>query len=234
LGERCARAPVIAYLDADDAWQPGKLAAQLEVLEQNPRCGVVFTGRSLMDDLGQPLAANPDQTHTDYPQGRIGPDLFLRNQICFSSVMIRKVVFDHLGGFDPQLDLAIDYDFWLRVSNYYDFQALADPWTIYRTGHANLSGKQLDRVATAEFIMTRACRRGILGLSKSDRAEGFASLYRAAAYTLRGIESATARAWARRALWANPRSLFSWKLWLSTFVPRRAAATRPENRSENR
>lgn len=40
LGVREARAPTLAFLDADDRWMPHKLAAQLEVLDRFPDAGM--------------------------------------------------------------------------------------------------------------------------------------------------------------------------------------------------
>lgn len=36
------KTPLVATLDADDLWLPGKIAAQMDVLEQNPQIAAVF------------------------------------------------------------------------------------------------------------------------------------------------------------------------------------------------
>ena len=66
------------------------------------------------------------------------------------------MVFSHVGGFDPQWDLAIDYDLWLRVARHYEFDFVDEELVHYRTGHGNLSKKLADRVDTALSIMHRA------------------------------------------------------------------------------
>src|SRR6476619_6869657 len=38
-----ARAPLVAFLDADDVWLPGKLDAQLRALERDPSLGGVYS-----------------------------------------------------------------------------------------------------------------------------------------------------------------------------------------------
>ena len=43
LGVSLARAPIVAWLDADDVWRPGYLARQLAVLESEPEVSFVFT-----------------------------------------------------------------------------------------------------------------------------------------------------------------------------------------------
>ena len=114
--------------------------------------------RVLMDESGtvSPAPLTPSPTPAEGEQDRAA--LFLSNPVCFSSVMVRRAVFDHLGGFDPDLDLAIDYDLWLRVARHWQFARVSEPLVLYRTGHGSLSKKLADRVAIACSIMTRHAR----------------------------------------------------------------------------
>ena len=198
LGERLSRGDVIAYLDADDAWLPTKLARQLAVLGANPRVGVVATRRSFLDEAG---AGAPDASPLP-PAGDVRAAIFARNFVCFSSVMLRRQVFDHVGGFDPSLDLAIDYDLWQRVARHYEFACVPEALTLYRTGHGNLSQRLADRVATADRIMNRALdRRGLAGeLPPGVAGEGYASTYRSLAFVMRSTEVRTAARWYLHAL----------------------------------
>ena len=234
LGERLARGTFIAYLDADDAWLPTKLEKQLAAFAAHPACGVVFTARELIDDAGATIAPNAQQTTAAFPAGRVFEFLFLKNFVCFSSVMVKKHVFDHIGGFDPNLDLAIDYDLWLRVSRHYEFRGLAEPLTRYRTGHGNLSGKLIDRVRTADAIMNRALRRGPEALTPAAIGEGYASTYRAAAFTMRPKERRQSLLWSLRALHAGGNRLEALRGLLGTLLKRRREPSTGENAACNR
>jgi glycosyltransferase involved in cell wall biosynthesis len=184
LGARLTKGEFIAYLDADDAWQPTKLAKQLEVLRSSPKVGVCFTQRLLMDESGATRVASDPPA----PSGNVLPEIFLRNFVCFSSVMVRRTVFDHVGSFDPAWDLSIDFDLWLRVAQHYEFHQVQEPLTLYRTGHGNLSKKLTDRVSTAFAIMDQRN----LDLPKPILQEGYASTYRSLAYVMRSVEPITA------------------------------------------
>ncbi|MFO0846951.1 MAG: glycosyltransferase [Gemmataceae bacterium] len=234
LGVGLSRGEVVTFLDADDAWLPAKLEKQLAAMT-DPDVGVCFCRRGLIDEHGERL----DRRDPPAPSGAVLTEVFLRNFVCFSSVAVRRAVFDHVGGFDPALDLAIDYDLWLRAARHYRFHYLDDELVLYRTGHGNLSKRLSDRVATADHIMTRALDRrelraelpaGVIG-------EGFASTYRALGYTLRHSEPLAAAKWYAKALaWPGRRweaakglaaSLLAW-------AARRRVPPAAENAAANR
>lgn len=234
LGERLSRGTFIAYLDADDAWLPTKLEKQLAIFAESPECGVVFTARELIDDAGKTIAPNAQQATATFPSGRVFADIFLKNFVCFSSVMVKKQVFDHIGGFDVGLDLAIDYDLWLRVSRHYEFHGLAEPLTRYRTGHGNLSGKLIDRVRTAEAIMNRTMTRHPDALPQTTIGEGYGSTFRTAAFVLRSKERRESLHWSLRAVLAGGKRLEALRGLLGTIVRRNREPSAGENAACNR
>lgn len=205
LGVGLGHGEYVAFLDADDAWKPTKLEAQLAVLSANADCGVCFCRRELIDENDNLL---PTPAAAPFPSGRVLTELFLRNFVCFSSVVVRRRVFEHVGRFDPEWDLSIDYDLWLRVAKHYGFEFVDEALVLYRTGHGNLSKKLSDRVATATSIMTRAVfRRGLKEeLPERVIAEGYASTFRTLGYTMRPSEPLTAATWYLKAIaWPSRR-----------------------------
>lgn len=236
LGIRLGRGEFVAFLDADDAWEPTKLEKQLAVFAANPEAGVVFCRRTLIDENDNPLPARPAPPP---PTGRVLDKMFVQNFVCFSSAVVRRDVFSHVGAFDPQWDLAIDFDLWLRVARHHAFDFVDEALVRYRTGHGNLSKKLLDRVGTALSIMHRAEER--YGVAEEVRSEviadAYASTCRTMGYVLRGSEPAAAVRWYLRALaWpagrvASARGLIASALRL---LGGRRGSGSPENASENR
>jgi glycosyltransferase involved in cell wall biosynthesis len=198
LGLRLSRGEFVAYLDADDAWEPTKLAKQLAVLTEWPEVGVCYCDRLLMDEQGKVTQADEQLSARVQPLNL--QSVFLSNRICFSSVVVRRAVFDQVSGFDPEFDLAIDYDLWLRVARHWQFANVPEPLVLYRTGHGNLSKKLWDRVDTALAIMTRAVRRGRGELPRAVVAEGYSSTCNTLGYVLRPSEPRAALRWYARGL----------------------------------
>lgn len=199
LGIGLARGEFVAFLDADDAWLPTKVEKQLALFPDRPDVGVVFCRRKLMDEEGKLL---PARLQPAPPRGRVLGRMFVQNFVCFSSAVVRREVFARVGAFDPQWDLAIDYDLWLRVARHHGFDFVDEELVLYRTGHGNLSKKLADRVATAFSIMHRAeTRYGVADdVPAGAVAEGRAGTCRTIGYVMRGSEPLTAARWYLRAL----------------------------------
>ena len=125
-------------------------------------------------------------------------ELFVQNFVCFSSAVVRRDVFSHVGAFDPQWDLAIDYDLWLRVAKHYEFDFVDEELVKYRTGHGNLS-KKLARPRRRRRC--RSCTAPNRATASPTRcrptriAEAYASTHRTLAYVLRASEPVTSAKW---------------------------------------
>jgi len=150
LGIQFSTAPLIAFLDGDDAWLPEKLDRQLPLFRDG-RVGIVYGRRRIMGENGEDLPTPPSQLS----RGDLSEVLIDRNPICFSSVVVRREVFETVGAFDENLQLAIDYDLWLRASRRFDFDFVDEPVVRYRTGHANLSSRLRERIMTVLSILRR-------------------------------------------------------------------------------
>lgn len=103
----------VAFLDADDEWLPGKLAAQLAVFA--PDTALVSTGFAFIDASGLEV-----WTYGDEPAARAGAEfwkaLLEHSMIAKPSVLTRRSMIAAVGGFDPALAVAEDQDLWIRLA----------------------------------------------------------------------------------------------------------------------
>jgi glycosyltransferase involved in cell wall biosynthesis len=217
LGIQHARGEFIAFLDGDDEWLPTKLGRQLSLFA-DLSVGVVYSRRALMDAAGNEIST-PTWNPT---RGHIYDVLLVQNPICFSSVVVRRSVFEAVGMFDPSLPLAIDYDLWLRVARHFEFDYVDEPLVRYRTGHANLSSRINERLAAVLYILRRSLigRGGAKFADAAAQRDAWGSTCRTMGYVLREKEPLAAAGWYLKAARRDRRWLNSAKAILGGLTRR--------------
>lgn len=123
-GIREARGRYFALLDSDDEWLPEKLALQVELFESGPdRLGLVYTGVESV--------RNGQVTSLDIPtvRGHVLREMLVSNVIHGggSNAMIRRDVISTIGLFDEHLPAMEDYEFFLRISRFYEIDFVPAP-----------------------------------------------------------------------------------------------------------
>ncbi len=128
-GIAIARAPWIAFLDADDIWKPEKLRLQLEIARCEPDVEFVFCdawqyrGEEIILDsfLKTRSGFGALPKHAVVEDGYVfdtdmAVEIMKVNYVVTTSTaMIRTEAAREVGGFDPTLKVCEDYEFWLRV-----------------------------------------------------------------------------------------------------------------------
>jgi glycosyltransferase involved in cell wall biosynthesis len=217
-GIRLSRAPMIAFLDADDIWLPHKLERQVPLFQENPEVGVVYSRRLLIDPSRKELPYRQPSLY----RGRVLAELFLNNFACASSAVVRRTVLDEVGGFDEQLPQAEDYDLWLRVALRFAFDYVDEPLVKYRKGHASLSqqgdGKQ-EMVALGVMRRFLKERGGSRVLSPALVREAFAQTYVNISLARRRRSRWAALPSNLQALWYSPAHRGAWRSLASLPLP---------------
>jgi glycosyltransferase involved in cell wall biosynthesis len=132
-GVEASRGALVAFLDSDDVWLPGKVAAQVALLQRQPQVHACYTDEIW---IRHGVRVNPKQIHQKYSGWLFEPSL-PRCIISPSSIMLRRTLWDQLGGFDEQLPACEDYDLWLRLTLCTPVVLLPERLIVKRGGHAD-------------------------------------------------------------------------------------------------
>ncbi len=139
-----ARGDLIAFLDSDDVWCPGKLALQLACLERLPEVGMIWSDMRAIDEAGDVVPGSSLRSIFDFPAGfeelfdhriplphvagvesEAGGTLYwgdvydgmvVGNIVLPSAAILTRARLDAVGGYDETLPVSgEDFDFFLRT-----------------------------------------------------------------------------------------------------------------------
>lgn len=122
-GITSAKGDYIALLDDDDGWLPEKIEKQVIKFRNSPdKVGVIYCGFFyVLEESGNIVAESVPAL-----RGNIYANL-LKNCILGSPTpLIRRTCFQKAGLYDETLPSAQDWDMWIRLSKYYEFDFIPD------------------------------------------------------------------------------------------------------------
>jgi hypothetical protein len=142
LGAQLARAPYIAWLDADDVAVPRRLELQVRFMDRHPDVAVL--GGSILATDQTLKALFPVRYPTDI--GRVSATLPRANALAASTAMIRTSAYHVVGGCRTAFKQgAEDYDLWLRLSESFQLANLPELLGYYRIHPDQVSGTRVER-----------------------------------------------------------------------------------------
>jgi len=216
-GIREASGAFLSFLDSDDEWLPEKLEKQVEALTASPRyVGVCLIGGQVMAEGGM----SPPQTS---PEGYLFDQLLLRNTVfaCMSA-LVRREVFEAVGGYDPSLPAIEDWDWLQRAARLYAFVAVDESLAIYHDEpQGDRRSTRFDANMEARDMLWHRNRHA---LRRAGNAQEY--LLESARRDLREENGSSVRG--RKALlhafWERPQNLAVWPWLPYMLAPRRLRA----------
>lgn len=134
-GMAVGRAPLIAFLDDDDVWEPDKLAAQVAALEAEPQAIACFTAGRYIDGEGREFGRG-------WAAHSVPSELFVSGQEPqprIVSLMVRRTANEDVGGFNESYSVGEDNEYILRLALHGPMVAVPRPLISYRRHDHNMS-----------------------------------------------------------------------------------------------
>lgn len=118
-GLRQAQGEIVAWLNADDTYQPNAIERAVSFLQQHPKAAGVYSDCWFVDEHNVPFTLFKAERF-DYRT------LLLKNYIPNATVFLRRWVVDEIGPLNEQLNLVLDWEYWLRIGRKYHMEYFPD------------------------------------------------------------------------------------------------------------
>ncbi len=140
--------PCLAWVDSDDLLAPEALAETVAVLTQNPDVGMVYTDYQVINAQTQ-VTGYGGRCRVPYSPGAL-----LEKFMTFHFRLLRRSVYDQVGGVDPNYNTAEDYELCLRLSEVTAIHHLPRPLYYYRC-HGESTSNQRRNDQERQCILAR-------------------------------------------------------------------------------
>ncbi len=138
-GIRAGSAELVAFLDADDAWRPGMIAAQLEAFARHPDIGLCWTRVVECDEDLRPVR---ERRFRRREAERCFDELYLEAfPIPPSATFVRRKALEDVGMFDERFLKAQDFELWLRIALVYPLSCIDRPLCLRRLHGESITGR---------------------------------------------------------------------------------------------
>ncbi len=126
-GVKAAKGDWLAFLDSDDRWHSEKLAIQVKLARKSGCEAIATVGRL------SALGGKEEFLNLQAPKKLTKLRLLRRNWIITSSVLLRRELYERVGGMGESLTVrgAEDYSTWLKVSSSTDWHIIKEPLVVY-------------------------------------------------------------------------------------------------------
>lgn len=213
-GWKAAQGEIVAWLNADDQYQPDTVAKAVEYFELHPEAMWLYGTAESIDESGAPFPYRNYRDDWDY-QTLVTVGSFINQP----SVFLRRQLLDEFGYLDESLQFCMDYEYWLRIGRTYPAHYVPSVKTrIIRARTTKTESGGVPRLLEAEAV---AKRYGAVDLPRGAHHEwGWI-------FAERGFHHLRRARWKEafsdfKQIWRYPSTLHRslMKLFIRAFVPR--------------
>lgn len=213
VGAAHTRGELLAFLDDDDRWHPGRLAAHIAALEERPQAVVSYCQMHTIDATGRRLVAadqRPARGPADVIRGHTG--------IMLPNLVIRRDAFTTIGGFDPDYRQGEDLDLVLKAVSLGSFAFVPTPLVDYRHHGSNTTRSHRHLAASLRTILRRH-RAEAFATGRSDLVAAYSARLRANDRFAAWSAARAARAHLHQRHWAAGLAEVVWAAGFAPLAP---------------
>lgn len=151
-GVELAQNEWVAFLDADDEWKSNYLEKIVAAIKEYPQAILIGTNYEILE--------NGETIVLDYPMVKkttgIMENYFVSGReytpLWTSAVVMKKDVFQELGGFPTECKTCEDVDLWCKVALRGQIIYINEPLAVYNRGNTNMLSKSKDTTCYYPFL----------------------------------------------------------------------------------
>ena len=129
-----AKGEILAWINSDDIYESGAVAAAVRYLQEHPETGMVYGDCNFINESGE-VIGKFNAAQTDYRLLRRGYVHIPQQTMFFRAELWRQV-----GPLDPSFYFAMDYDLWTRIARHTKIKYVPRTWANFRL---HMSGKTI-------------------------------------------------------------------------------------------
>jgi glycosyltransferase involved in cell wall biosynthesis len=131
-GLRESRGRLIHQLHGDDRVRAGFYAAMESAFDEHSGAGAFFSSSHYIDEHGRVIGrTGTERNDVGILEGWLDK-IYISQRIQTPSIVLRREVYESLGGFDRRLDVFEDWEMWIRVASAYPVGFIPEPLADYR------------------------------------------------------------------------------------------------------
>jgi glycosyltransferase involved in cell wall biosynthesis len=156
-GLELARGELVHLLHQDDYVLPGFYERMDSAFRQRPDIGMAFCRTRLVDAADRPIRTTSRQQWTSGVLAHWLPRIAERQRVQTPSVVVHRRTYEAVGGFRTDLQLALDWEMWVRIAARFPVWYEPRPLAAYRR-HADNETARLHASGAAWPDLARAIR----------------------------------------------------------------------------
>ena len=164
--EQVAKGIFFSKLDSDDLIHPKKITTQVEYMIRHPDIALIYSNTLLIDSYGRLIEDDYfDVQKFSFVVNKIGPSGFVFDKLLIedfipnSSVLVRKMFMQNVGGYDKSL-FTEDWDLWLRICKLYPVAFIDEYFSSYRIHSQSVMRKSSSLVKMYESCCEAVLKHG--------------------------------------------------------------------------